>query len=78
MKIDINNAPTKEEFEDAYPNIGVNYREWAIALAKWVKIAEAHISKLEHHHAATVGLYATDRPDLINDPKKVLFRIDKA
>lgn len=32
--------------------------------------------KLEHHKDATVGLWATDRPDLIKDPQGVLFRIE--
>ena len=34
-----------------------------------------YINKLEHHEATTVGLFATDRPDLINDPDKVMFEI---
>ena len=32
--------------------------------------------KLEHHKDTTVGLWATDRPDLVDDPKKIMFRID--
>lgn len=30
---------------------------------------------LEHHKDTTVGLWATDRPELIDDPKKLLFEI---
>lgn len=35
-----------------------------------------YIKKLEHHKTTTVGLYATDRPDLIEDPKNIMFRIN--
>lgn len=34
-----------------------------------------HYQNLSHHMTTTVGLHATDRPDLITDPKKVLFEI---
>ena len=30
---------------------------------------------LEHYKDTTTGLRATDRPDLIHDPKGILFRI---
>ena len=30
---------------------------------------------LKHHRNTTIGLWATDRPDLIQDPKKIMFRI---
>ena len=33
------------------------------------------VKNLEHHKVTTVGLWATDRPDLIEDPKKLLFEI---
>ena len=33
------------------------------------------IYKLEHHETITLGLWATDRPDLINDPKSLMFEI---
>jgi hypothetical protein len=33
------------------------------------------IRDLEHHRDTTVGLWATDRPDLISDPVKVMFQI---
>ena len=33
------------------------------------------IKDLQHHKDTTIGLWATDRPDLIEDPKSVLFEI---
>ena len=30
---------------------------------------------LQHHRDTTIGLWATDRPDLIHDPKKIMFII---
>lgn len=33
------------------------------------------IKDLEHHRDTTVGLWATDRPDLIYDFNETLFRI---
>jgi len=30
---------------------------------------------LQHYHDSTVGLWATDRPDLVQDPEKVLFQL---
>jgi len=30
---------------------------------------------LQHHKDTTVGLWATDRPDLIIDEKKIMFKI---
>jgi len=30
---------------------------------------------LQHHYDTTLGLYATDKPQLINDLEKVLFEI---
>jgi hypothetical protein len=45
-------------------------QEWT-----FVPDASERVKNLEHHKATTVGLWATDRPDLINDPKKLLFEI---
>ena len=42
---------------------------------KFVSDASERISKLEHFRDTTIGLWATDRPDLIDDPKKLLFEI---
>ncbi len=37
------------------------------------------IKKLEHHEATTVGLWATDKPEIIpDDIKDYFFRIDRA
>ena len=44
---------------------------------EWIFVLDAseRVKNLEHHKATTVGLWATDRPDLIDDPKKLLFEI---
>ena len=36
---------------------------------------DEELMKLRHFRDATVGLWATDRPDLVSDPDNVLFRI---
>ena len=33
--------------------------------------------ELQHYRDTTVGLWATDRPDLIEDPKGIMFRLEK-
>jgi len=33
------------------------------------------IKELQHYKDTTVGLWATDRPDLIQDTKKILFQL---
>ena len=40
-------------------------------------VLELHdeVERLQHHEASTVGLWATDRPDLVDDPKGVMFQI---
>jgi len=45
-------------------------QEWT-----FVPDASERVKNLEDHKATTVGLWATDRPDLIDDPKKLLFEI---
>lgn len=42
---------------------------------KFVPDASELVKNLNHHKASTVGLWATDRPDLIDDPKGILFEI---
>lgn len=44
---------------------------------EWIFVPDSseRISKLEHHEATTVGLWATDRPDLVEDPKGIMFQI---
>ncbi|KKM21203.1 hypothetical protein LCGC14_1637770, partial [marine sediment metagenome] len=39
-------------------------------ILKWVIKAEAKIKELEHYRDTTLGLYATDRPDLVKDEHK--------
>ena len=46
-----------------------------LAINGILKKLENAYKGLQHHKDTTVGLYATDRPDLIHDPKKVMFRI---
>lgn len=36
---------------------------------------EEFAKDLKHHKNTTVGLWATDRPDLISDSQKVMFQI---
>ncbi len=45
-------------------------QEWTFA-----PDASERVKNLEHHKETTVGLWATDRPDLIDDPEKLLFEI---
>ena len=35
-----------------------------------------NIEKLEHHEVTTVGLWATDRPDLVKDDMSLMFQIE--
>ena len=72
------NLPTKDDFRDEYPNVGYNRDAYQKALEKWAKDAVLQMKKLEHHEATTMGLWATDRPDLIQDPKKIMFQIKDA
>jgi hypothetical protein len=34
------------------------------------------IKELQHFKDTVIGLWATDRPDLIDDPEKIMFQID--
>lgn len=47
-------------------------REYSYVVEKQSEITERN-KKLEHHKDTTVGLYATDRPDLIPTELKSLF-----
>ena len=40
----------------------------------FTKLSSAY-NTLRHNRDTTIGLFATDRPDLIKDDKKVLFEI---
>jgi hypothetical protein len=31
--------------------------------------------ELQHHRDTTIGLWATDRPDLVSDPKAIMFQL---
>jgi len=44
-------------------------------LEKVTQILLETIQELEHYKATTLGLYATDRPDLVEDKQNVLFEI---
>lgn len=33
------------------------------------------IKELQHYKDTTVGLWATDRPDMVQDPKKIMFQL---
>ncbi len=41
----------------------------------WIFVSDSndYVKALEHHEATTVGLWATDRPDLIPEDVKELF-----
>ena len=71
----IENAPDVDQFRDALPNIGIDRARQREAYEKWIEEAEQYIKQLEHYRDATIGLWATDRPDLVKDPKEVMFRI---
>ena len=66
-------APTRKDFAKKYPNIGFYRRQHHKALEQWAIKAEARIKELEHYKDTTVGLWATDRPDLIPKEIKDLF-----
>jgi hypothetical protein len=73
--MDIRNAPTEKDFKHNPPNVGFYLKQHQYALKEWAKEAEEYIKKLEHHRDTTVGLWATDRPDLVKDTKKIMFEI---
>jgi len=68
-------APTRENFAKEYPNIGFYLSAHHKALEQWAEKAQAKIKELEHYRDTTIGLYATDRPDLIKDEKNVMFKL---
>lgn len=68
-------APTRKDFAHERPNVGFYLAQHHKALEEWAEKAEAYIKELEHHRDTTVGLWATDRPDLIKDDKNLLFEI---
>lgn len=46
---------------------------------QWIFVPHSseRVKKLEHHRDTTVGLWATDKPELIDDPKGLLFVINE-
>ena len=67
--------PKREDFANEYPNVGFNRTAHHLALEQWAGQAEQKIKELQHHKDTTIGLYATDRPDLIVDNDNVMFQI---
>ena len=75
MKKYLEEIPNEDQFRDELPNIGIDRVKQREAYEAWMKKASQYIKKLEHHRDTTVGLWATDRPDLVTDTKKMLFEI---
>lgn len=71
----MDNRPLRKDFEKEFPNIGFHRTAHHEALEKWAEKAEAKIKELQHYKDTTIGLYATDRPDLIKDEKGLLFQL---
>jgi len=46
-------------------------------LQSQLKERDEEFKRLQHHEDTTIGLWCTDRPDLIDDPKKVMFQLTK-
>ena len=59
--------------ENVVPYIFGEFRMYE--LDKVTQILLETIQELEHYKATTLGLYATDRPDLVEDKQNVLFEI---
>ena len=68
-------APKREDFAKKYPNIGFYLTQHHKALELWAEKAEAKIKELEHYRDTTLGLYATDKPDLIKDEQNLMFEL---
>jgi len=63
--------PIENENQKYYIPDNVNSKEEYLQYLKDI----GYIKKLEHHKDTTVGLWATDRPDLIKDEKGIMFQI---
>ena len=68
-------APTRQDFAKGYPNTGFYRTQHHEALEQWAIKAEAKIKELEHYRDTTLGLHATDRPDLIKDEQNLMFEL---
>ena len=65
-----------EESNKAENVVPYIFGEFKVAeLEKVTQILLETIQELEHYKATTLGLYATDRPDLVEDKQNVLFEI---
>lgn len=77
-----NATPIDELFDDleanAYDSAFHKYfvKEANQIIRKHFMKQEGLMNSLMHHKDTTVGLWATDRPDLIYDPKLLLFQIN--
>ena len=69
----LNPYPKREDFAKKSPNIGFYLSEHQFALEEWALKAEVKIKELEYYKNSTVGLYATDKPDLVKDDKNIMF-----
>jgi hypothetical protein len=75
------NNMTKEEktaFEWAlnqkFTSVAARY---ARILARYIlKTEDAEIKSLRHYRDTTAGLWATDKPEKVKDPEKMLFRLE--
>jgi len=82
MKLhEIENVGNEELFRRIKVESGYMYNAWNFDEDAWDKIwtfvpySSNRFKDLEHHEATTVGLWATDRPDLVKDTHNVLFQI---
>ena len=46
-----------------------------VAKATRPTVTEGEIKELRHFRDTVIGLWATDRPDLVDDPQKIMFQI---
>lgn len=81
------NRDWEEEFDDLFEPIDgslfQNYPATIMIMKKFIgSVLASHeakvkeeLTKLNHFKDTTIGLYATDRPDLLEDPKNILFKI---
>lgn len=63
---------TAEQEKDAIESIELAMETRSATARKAVKKL---LDKLIAHRDSTVGLWATDLPGMVNDPKKVMFEI---
>ncbi len=44
-------------------------------VARCIHKLEQEIKRLRYYETTTLGLWCTDRPDLVDDPKKIMFQL---